>query len=142
MLFPAVILSTAGCGSDGPELCTVVGIVTMDGQPVPNAFVVFTPQGPGRPSEMKTDAEGRFELQYTEDRAGALVGKHDVTVSTEDIPDEGPAVKETIPAKYNRAGAIEVTVTDGANDIKLELESGGEIADDGFDEVDDGLGDE
>ena len=37
------------------------------------------------------------------------------------------AVKETIPAEYNSAGSIEVTVTEGANDVKLELKSGGEI---------------
>jgi hypothetical protein len=102
----------------------------MDGHPVPNAFVVFTPQGPGRPSETKTDADGRYRLAFTATRSGALIGKHNVTVSTSDIPDNGPAVKEIIPAKYNTRGSIEVTVTQGVNDIKIELVSGGKIGDD------------
>ena len=112
-----------GCGSDGPPLGSVSGTVTLDGEPVPNAFVVFTPEGAGRPSQTKTDASGEFTLSFTGSEGGALIGTHQVTVSTEDIPDEGEPVPERIPAKYNTEGSISVTVKDGPNDIPLELTS-------------------
>ncbi len=60
-------------------------MVTLDGKPVPNAFVVFTPKGAGRPSQTKTDTEGRFTLKFNASNDGALVGDHSVTVSTADI---------------------------------------------------------
>lgn len=122
-----IALSPVGCGG-GPELGIVTGTVTLDGQPVPNAFVVFTPKGPGRPSQTKTDTEGRFSLKFNGAREGALVGNHSVTVSTADVTDDGRNVKEVIPAAYNRQGSIDVTVEPGDNVIKLELESARKVA--------------
>lgn len=120
-----LLVPLMGCDSSGPPLGTVEGTVTLDGTPVPNAFVVFTPQGQGRPSETKTDDSGRFQLSYTGSHKGALIGKHEVTVSTEDITDDGKKVKEIIPAKYNRKGSIKIDVVEGYNDIKLDLTTTG-----------------
>jgi hypothetical protein len=97
--------------------------VTLDGQPVPNARVVFTPKGPGRPSQTKTDDQGNYTLKFNASAEGALVGSHSVTVSTADITDDGQNIKETIPAAYNRQGSIDVTVDSGANVIDFELRS-------------------
>jgi hypothetical protein len=122
---PLVLLiaaTTVGCGG-GPELGTVTGTVTLDGRPVPNAFVVFTPKGPGRPSQTKTDAEGRYSLKFNASQEGALIGTHIVTVSTADITDDGQNIKEIIPAAYNRQGSIEAVVQSGVNVIDLELKS-------------------
>ena len=131
LLFASLVLliacALAGC-DQGPELGSVTGTVTLDGQPVPHAFVVFTPQGPGRPSQTKTDAEGRFSLKFNADREGALIGNHRVTVSTADITDDGRNIKEIIPAEYNREGAIDVAVKAGENVISLELKSAGKAA--------------
>ncbi|MBI3468310.1 MAG: carboxypeptidase regulatory-like domain-containing protein [Planctomycetes bacterium] len=122
-----IALSPVGC-EGGPELGIVTGTVTLNGQPVPNAFVVFTPKGPGRPSQTKTDAEGRFSLKFSGEREGALIGHHSVTVSTADITDAGQNIKEIIPAAYNRQGSIDVTVESGTNVINLELESTRKVA--------------
>jgi hypothetical protein len=112
-----------GCDSDGPPLGGVTGTVMLDGTPVENAFVVFTPDGPGRPSSTKTDAAGRFMLRFNQGRAGALVGTHRVTVSTASITDDDRVIPERIPAKYNKRGSIAVTVNAGQNDIRLDLTS-------------------
>jgi hypothetical protein len=122
LLVLTIAFSLIGCES-GPELGAVTGLVTLDGQPVPDAFVTFTPKGPGRPSQTKTDAQGRFTLKFSGTREGALIGQHSVTVSTADITDDGRNIEEIIPAAYNRKGSVDVTVERGDNVINLELES-------------------
>lgn len=111
-----------GCGSD-LDLGSVTGTVTLDGKPVPDAYVVFTPKGAGRPSQTKSNEQGRFTLRFNASNAGALVGDHSVTVSTGDITNDGKNIPEIIPAKYNRKGSIDVTVVSGTNEINLELVS-------------------
>jgi hypothetical protein len=91
VLFPAL---AAGC-SGGPKLAPVSGVVTLDGKPYPNAVVSFQPIGgkgnenPGRGSMGLTDANGRFELLYENVQKGAVVGKHNVRIST--VPGKGSA---------------------------------------------------
>ncbi|MFW6172061.1 MAG: carboxypeptidase-like regulatory domain-containing protein, partial [Planctomycetota bacterium] len=77
-----VSLFCLGCGDSGPERGYVEGTVTMDGEPLPDAVVTFQPEDTGRPSYGKTDENGHYELQYTSDKKGALVGMHRVTIST------------------------------------------------------------
>ncbi|MFN0198041.1 MAG: hypothetical protein ACKVT0_14945 [Planctomycetaceae bacterium] len=73
-----------GCSSDGPQLASVSGEVTFHGLPLA-AEVLFEPlddkqQRQGRPSAATTDAEGKFDLTFTENDGGAIVGWHRVTV--------------------------------------------------------------
>lgn len=68
-----------GCGPGGPEVVEVTGTVTCQGQPVPNLIVNFKPEK-GRPSWGHTDANGKYTLDYSRDRDGAVVGKHTVWV--------------------------------------------------------------
>jgi hypothetical protein len=44
----AVVLCATGCGPNGPGIATVEGVVTMDGEPLENASIVFTPAAGGR----------------------------------------------------------------------------------------------
>lgn len=135
-----------GCGGDGPELGSVSGQVTMDGKPLPNVLVTFVPDGGGGVSTGKTDANGKYELGFYE-RAGALIGKHKVSVTTlqelqdtaSELPSSDPAyekqamgsasdyakggVVERIPARYNSLTEIVKEVTSGSNVINLELKS-------------------
>jgi hypothetical protein len=117
----ASLLLCAGCGGGGPRLGSVSGVVTLDGKPVPNAFVTFTPEGPGRPSQAKTDTQGRYELQFSTSRDGALIGAHQVRVSTHDISDNDRVIPEIIPPRYHSQGSIAVTIDEGRNDVDLEL---------------------
>jgi hypothetical protein len=110
----------------GPELGRVSGKVTLDGKPVPNAFITFEPQSQGRPSTTKSDKDGNYELQFNPTESGALVGKHHVRVSTADQTSDGANVPELIPEAYrSENGFIPVTVDSGTNTINLELKSGG-----------------
>ena len=117
-------LLAAGCGGGGagdqPELGQVSGVVTLDGQPLPNATVEFSPEQ-GRPSIGKTDEEGHYELQYTQDETGAKIGPHKVRIRTFDYAT--PDAAERVPAKYNEQTELTADVTPGSNTIPFELES-------------------
>ncbi len=69
-LLPCLLIAAclAGCGGDGLQLVQVNGTVTLDGQPLVGAAVIFHPDG-GRPSVGETDSEGRYSLKYTVDFA-------------------------------------------------------------------------
>jgi hypothetical protein len=121
----------AGCGEDGPELASVSGTVKLDGRPLEGAAVIFTPVAGGRPAGGRTDASGYYELVYTEDSDGAVLGEHSVRITTFQAgdPDEGIArVPEKVPAKYNTQSELKKTVEDDDNVIDFELDSkGGKI---------------
>ena len=142
----AVCLTGAsGCGK-GPKVVAVSGRVTMNGNPVANAWVLFapvseninTPAGPS--SGGRTDADGRYTLALIDapDTKGAVVGKHTVRIGlvdsdavgpndeTRDADDpkalKGKAKKPQLPAKYNDNTTLSFDVsapTDAANfDLK------------------------
>jgi len=144
-----VCLVVVGCGPGGPELGTVTGKVTLDGRPVTNGLVTFTPQAKGGASVGKTDASGQYELLCL-DRKGALIGQHKVTVTTlqeaaavtemrSDSPEyakqaasatdqsayDSAKVVEPIPARYNTNTELTKEVKSGSNVIDLELKSEG-----------------
>ena len=138
-------VACVGCGPSGPPLGTVSGTVTMDGKPLENALVTFTPVEPGRGSTGVTDASGKYELAFI-DGKGATVGSHKVSVTSapkaaapaKEIRSDSPEymnqgssadydkakVKETIPAKYNTASTLTFEVKAGSNTYDIPLESG------------------
>ena len=130
-----IVACLAGCGgvSDQPELGTVTGLVTLDGDPLPGATVKFVPES-GRSSVGITDATGRYELQYTNDTPGAKVGPHIVSISTmtAGYSDEGGSSVESsaekIPKRYNEGSTLQETVEAGENVIDFPLTSDGEIS--------------
>ena len=117
-----------GCGdsggSDQPDLGTVTGVVTMDGQPLANVTVSFTPEN-GRPSFASTDDAGNYELGYLEGAKGAVIGKHSVRIATpqENPSSDGQDDKDPIPAKYNENTTLSADVKAGANTFDFQLES-------------------
>lgn len=127
-----IALTFAGCGSadDTPELGTVSGVVTLDGNPVANAQVTFKPLSGGRISMGISDESGLYTLEYKNNTPGAKVDRHRVSVRTgreaEGLPNlEGyvAPVKETIPEKYFIKSKLEVDVKAGENEIPLDLTS-------------------
>lgn len=57
-----------------PELGDVYGKVTLDGKPVPNINILFTPES-GRAAGGVTDEEGNYELKYLEGIPAAKWGR-------------------------------------------------------------------
>lgn len=138
-LLVVVLLVTVGCaGSDRPPLGKVKGVVTLDGTPVPNASVMFTPIAGGRPASGTTDAEGRFSLTTFDPGDGALIGEHRVTVicvETTGLPQtsdglsgeigpEGIQEKWITPQKYSLPETSGLTQTVERNtEVALQLTS-------------------
>ena len=123
-----VASSLVGCGgTPGPALGQVSGTVTLDGSPLDQALVEFVPED-GRPSFGTTGANGKYVLQYTDDKSGAVIGKHHVKITKNQVSGEvaaptKPAPKgDPVPAKYNTESTLEVEVKSGSNvhDFKLE----------------------
>ncbi len=76
------VLTAAGCSSNPavyPEVADVVGVVTLDGQPLEGATVTFAPEA-GRASSGVTDSTGRYSLNYTGSIRGAMLGAHRVMI--------------------------------------------------------------
>ena len=127
LLFSAVLVFS-GCG-DKRAPAKVTGTVTLDGKPVANASVTFAPGDGGRRSYGYTDNQGRYELRFTGQLKGALVGAHKVDIRTGSAEagspsDKGrPAPAETIPAKYNSASELTATLKSGNNTVNFELTS-------------------
>lgn len=122
------LLFSVGCGGGGaddqPDLGTVTGVVTLDGQPLANVMVAFNPTQ-GRPSMGKTDETGKYELGYIRDSKGAVIGTHTVSITT---PQEAPTpagqtYKDPIPAKYNSKTTLKEDVKAGDNTINFDLDS-------------------
>lgn len=148
LMLCVVAVAMVGCDS-GPPLGKVSGTVTMDGEPVENALVTFTPVEGGRSSSGTTDEQGKYTLGFI-DGPGALVGEHQVTVKSlpkaQQIDEElknmssddpryqemmaagaqaynNAQTEETIPEKYNTNTTLQYEVTKGQNTIDLELTS-------------------
>ncbi len=126
----ALLAAAGGCNSEKlPRLGRVSGVVTLDGQPVPEATVTFGGAKEGEPDSIgKTDATGKYELYYSRGHKGATIGEHPVSISTYKPAndDEPQAKKEAIPAIYNGKSELKQTVKRGSNKLDFQLK-GGEI---------------
>ena len=118
-LLAVALLSISGCGGPGYSLEPVSGIVTLKGEPLANASVIFTPAtGQSGPSSYgSTDDQGHYQLATLDlDKTGAVLGTHRVTITTAkaaDPNDERSSIsKELVPRKY-RDGSFQMEVIAG-----------------------------
>ena len=141
-----------GCSATSVDVAQVSGVVTLDGEPVANARVMFYPVAGGpRSSNATTNEKGEFKASTFGVYDGALIGHHAVTVSKVDEaafpkidPNEGysgkayeqmmspSALKKNakpkmiLPEKYSKkeTSGIEVDVVKGEkNNFPLNLVS-------------------
>jgi len=123
MILLVLILPASGCNrnQEGPQLAKVTGVLTWNGQPVPQTKVLFEPVSNAGPSWGTTDGGGKFEVYYTPDRSGAAVGKHRVQFQSMNSEDSG-GKEIKIPRKYTiGAVGIEVEVSEGTNEFPFDL---------------------
>ncbi len=127
-------ITAIGCGgeNDAPETVSVTGIVTYQGNPMPNLSVGFIPDK-GMLASGITDAEGRFDLTTSDPGDGAIVGAYKVSINF--VPEQTPempgfpgsenAPKSPIPTKYADVSTSGLTATvdsdSSKNDFKFEL---------------------
>jgi hypothetical protein len=129
-----------GCGGGKPyDIVEVTGQILLDGQPLPNAHVVFRPVAKEGQEEVgpdavgTTDVEGRFTLRTVFDEDGATVGRNTVSVSTLELlenpsdPDNVRARQvvspEKVPPRYNLQTELFYDVREGGDSnasIKLQ----------------------
>ncbi len=82
-----MLLVLSGCSNEA--YVPVTGVVSLDGQPLEDAKLIFEPIGDetgnanGKPSYGKTDSTGQYTLRCPqEDVEGAAVGQHRVRIVT------------------------------------------------------------
>jgi hypothetical protein len=121
----AVGALVVGCSSGSTvDVAKVSGTVTLDGQPLGDADVRFQPVS-GRPSWGRTKADGSYQLLYTVNRAGAMVGPCTVTISTAIEDDEGRVARERVPKRYFEPGALSAEVKPRGNVHNFDLTTSG-----------------
>jgi hypothetical protein len=118
-----IAIVSAGC-SKSSDLAEVRGTITLDGQPLANAFVVYSPTEAGTTSYGRTDAEGSYHMMFSDSESGAWIGENLVRVNTGDVgADGGAGPKERVPAVYNRNTTLKVDVKPDANVFNFDLKS-------------------
>lgn len=135
IVFLLLAMVLAGC-SRGGDAVAVSGTVTLDGQPLDKAAVMFSgPEGKS-PVTAMTDAAGRFYLEAAPGPSQVAVAKNAaggseaVTASAEDalMPATGaPAVapQSPVPEKYSKmqTSGLQVDVQSGMAPVEIKLAS-------------------
>ena len=125
-LVMALAVVFTGCFSG--NVGQVEGTLTLDGKPIPNARISFSPVDGGRASMCEnTDENGHYVLYFGTGKtdAGATVGQNRVIIKTlrrrfnenrerQDVP-------EILPAKFNTQSELVREVTSGSQVIDLTL---------------------
>lgn len=129
-----VSLGLVGCGNSGPQVVQIDGLATRGGKPVPFLTLNFTPEQ-GRPSWGVTDADGKFDLKYTDQQQGGVVGKHKVFLafrprSPKEEDELARGIKRPHPEqraileKYGNADTspLEVEIKHAGQKVELKLD--------------------
>jgi hypothetical protein len=135
LLFGFAVVLAMGCGSS--RFAPVSGKVTLNGTPLAHATVIFQPLGEpgslhaGEGSTGKTNDQGEFTLKSSTGMAGALIGKHQVSISALDPkvgahdtrpPRGGWPKADKVPARYNTKSELTWDIPrGGTNKADFEL---------------------
>ena len=131
-----IIVMMSGCGDTAPQTNSVTGVVTLDGEPLPEVAVMFSPE----PQEGKrtiestalTDENGKYELVYTLRSStsntpvsgkGAIAGRHIVTVSDYKMMAEHLPRPGRVPLPYTKPSSTPLIfeVKEGPQSIDIRL---------------------
>lgn len=126
-----LLVTVVGCG--GPKLLPVTGVVTLDGEPVAEAGVMFLPIEQGPATGGTTDAAGRFQLTTT-NRLGVAPGGYHVTVTKREVTGGGmfdvggpksQKIKWFVPEKYSKpeTSGLEAAVSPDQCEFTFALSS-------------------
>jgi hypothetical protein len=127
----AICLMLSACGGKQkpqPTLVNVTGLVTLNGKPLPNATVIFLPQGPGEISGGRTNETGEFSLKHSQNEAGAVPGTYRVEIRTggEVLDSDGRIVSESreiLPVRYHSESTLTAEVPASGAKLDFALKS-------------------
>jgi hypothetical protein len=113
-----------GCDQAGPKTYPVTGTVTLDGQALQQADIIFVPLDPALGPDAGQIRDGRFAFR-------AKAGPKRVEIRTSRPVRVNTAMGETtiwknnLPARYNSQSILRAKVTPrGDNDFKYDLHTG------------------
>ena len=95
----------AGCGGSELELGEVQGVVTLNGDPLPNAVVTFSPKEGGPSGVGKTNDKGEYQLM-TAGQLGAIPGQHTVSIICVPVPAPVKHVRSNDPSYQHGGGGV------------------------------------
>ncbi len=128
LLGTAIVVS--GCSGDNlPKTVPAEGVVTLDGQPVENAIVVFMADQGNHNASGNTNKDGRFSMKAFDSKSGAVPGSYKVQISKTLMEEKGGGelnFKFGLPQKYSSfttSGLTQTVGDQGSKDIKFELKS-------------------
>ncbi|WP_157369279.1 hypothetical protein [Zavarzinella formosa] len=122
----------SGCGKEGPPTAEVSGVVMLDGVPVPEGSITFTPvEGTLGATAGGVIKNGKYQISADK---GPGIGKNKVSINYpketgKRVPDasspgkDRTEVTEAIPAKYNSASTLVHPITTGKNTLDFDLKS-------------------
>lgn len=113
------LLFCSGC-DNGPPLGSVSGTITYEGNPVDKATITFTHVTEGRSAFARTDADGHYELKYSDGRTGALLGENAISIETGRAGADG-MIPETLPRKYNVESEVTREIKAGEQTLDFAL---------------------
>jgi hypothetical protein len=123
MLVLALVGVLAASGCQDSRVGTVHGEVTLDGQPIPEGGIHFSPEAGDTPTAGEVIQDGKFTAKVP-------VGKHLVKISSmkkadrrRKAPEDDVDWIEQVPAKYNTKGTLTLEVKPGTQTVRYELKS-------------------
>ncbi len=138
-----ILATVPACGGGAIKTEGVSGVVTLDGEPLPNATVYFTPVDKASGAQQsvgRTNEAGEYKLQTLLGAAdaGTTPGDYVVTIDCVDevktggttTNDDGEEVPETeeiqrVPSRYlnGETSGLTATVVKGSNTFNFDLTS-------------------
>ena len=118
---------TAGCTTDGPPTGTVVGQVTLDGEPLATGNIQFRPIAGDAGTGGGPITDGKFEAvvpvanMRVEITASKVIGTRKAypTPNSPEVDD----VVELIPKQYNVDSKLTLDVKEGRQEARFDLQS-------------------
>lgn len=116
----------------GLGLVEVSGTVTLDGDPLPGATVIFEADDQTY-SFGRTDASGRYDLMFNSEKSGVIPGRKIVRITMGPVGEEADAGEPeagedspappdvAMPARYNERSELTADVSAERNEFDFDL---------------------
>lgn len=133
MLIMGLVATGCNSGPALPKTVTAEGSVTLDGEAVADATVVFIADTGTYNATGNTSKDGKFSMRAFQEKTGAVPGSYKVEINKTIVESKGEKggeqvvnLKQGLPKKYATFTTSGLTITipeGGVKDIKFELKS-------------------